>query len=73
MKDCTDCKHAKWEKAETGERHHSGEGICTCPTPPLRLPACMKWSVQPEIEGGYIKYGEKLKRPCVFHEPVYVG
>jgi len=40
MKNCKDCKFAKWERTASGRLHPSGDGECLYKVTPPVLPAC---------------------------------
>lgn len=70
MRNCTDCKYAKWKKNAIGNLHPSGDGYCsyTYKIPPL--PASMEWfgNTPPVILGGAINRRELLKEHCTYYE-----
>jgi len=70
MKNCTDCKHAEWERTKAGRLHPSGDGRCKYPYKVPPLPAAMYWwgSGRPMISGGHINRREELPEHCPYFE-----
>jgi len=68
MKNCTDCKHAYWQRTAAGKLHPSGAGQCTKEYRQPPLPASMYWITLPYVSGGHINRGEDLKTHCTYFE-----
>ena len=70
MKNCTDCKYAKWHRTKTtGRLHPSGSGICEYPWKMPKLPASMYWIGigTPAPCGGSISRRTYLKDHCPYY------
>lgn len=72
MKNCTNCKHAQWDKTAAGRLHPSGEGRCGYQVQLPKLPASMWWprplSGAPKPSGGRINRHKDLPDHCAFFE-----
>ena len=68
MKDCTNCKHAKWETTKIGRLHKSGYGLCEYPWKMPPLPAAMYWmqDMTPKPYGGPINRHKELEDHCAY-------
>lgn len=66
MKNCTDCRHADWQRTANGRLHPSGEGMCRFPVVLPTLPASRHWwgESPPVPAGGYINRHKELKNHC---------
>ena len=67
MKNCTDCKHAKWKRNAAGNLHPSGDGRCGFKFKMPPIPASMKWRtyMMPiEPYGGEINRRAELPDHC---------
>ena len=69
MKNCTDCKHALWDKTETGRLHPKGGGQCKYPYKVPALPQAFYWMSHgtPEPLGGYINRRTGLQDHCTYY------
>ena len=69
MKNCTDCKHALWDKTETGRLHPKGGGQCKYPYKVPALPQAFYWMYRgaPEPLGGYISRHTELQDHCTYY------
>ena len=69
MKNCTDCKHALWDKTETGRLHPKGEGWCKYPYKVPALPQAFYWMYRgsPEPLGGHISRRTELQDHCTYY------
>ena len=69
MKNCTDCKHALWDKTETGRFHPKGGGRCKYPYKVPALPRAFYWMSRdtPEPCGGYIHRHTELQDHCPYY------
>ena len=69
MKNCTDCKHALWDKTETGRLHPKGGGQCKYPYKVPALPQAFYWMSRrtPEPLGGYINRRTELQDHCTYY------
>ncbi len=70
MKDCTNCKHARWDVTKSGRLHQSGGGMCIFQWKMPPLPASMYWIgiSSPTPNGGYITRKAELKDHCVYFD-----
>lgn len=69
MKNCTDCKYAKWDRTASGRLHPSGDGRCSFEYVPPPLPASRFWiGGKPNPSGGYINRRDELREHCVYFE-----
>ena len=70
MKNCTDCKHALWDKTETGRLHPKGGGLCKYPYKVPALPQAFHWMYRgaPEPLGGHISRRKELQDHCAYYE-----
>jgi hypothetical protein len=67
MKDCTDCKHAKWARTAGGKLHPSGDGKCQYQWKAPQLPAAFYFiGREPVPLGGFINRRKPLKEHCVY-------
>jgi len=67
MKNCTNCKHADWNKTASGRLHPSGDGRCAYPYKMPELPASMYWIRKaPAPHGGHINRRDDLKDHCAY-------
>ena len=68
MKNCTDCKYARWDKTSAGKLHPSGDGMCEYPWKMPKLPEVMYWVRRstPKPSGGHINRRKELKNHCVY-------
>ena len=66
MKNCTECKHAKWQRTAAGKQHPSGDGRCGYPYKIPPLPASMYWITVHTPCGGQINRREELKEHCPY-------
>ena len=69
MKNCTDCKHALWDKTETGRLHPKGGGRCKYPYTVPALPQAFYWMYRgaPEPLGGHISRRTELQDHCTYY------
>lgn len=69
MKNCTDCKHAQWDKTETGRLHPKGGGQCKYPYKVPALPQAFYWMYRgaPEPLGGHISRRAELQDHCTYY------
>jgi hypothetical protein len=68
MKNCTDCKHAIWDKTSAGRLHPGGGGICKYPWKMPDLPQAFYWiSRAPHMGGGNISRRKDLQDHCVYY------
>lgn len=69
MKNCTDCKYARWNKTVAGKLHPSGDGHCTYDYKIPLLPASMYWlsNTPPTPNGGYINRCKELLNHCPYY------
>ena len=68
MKDCTDCKRAKWDRTKNNRLHPSGKGVCYFTYKIPVLPESMDWINKPTVCGGQISRRKKLKNHCLYYE-----
>lgn len=72
MKNCTNCKHAQWNKTAAGRLHPSGDGRCGYQVQLPKLPASMWWTdvfgKKAKPFGGYINRRKDLPEHCAFFE-----
>ena len=69
MKNCTYCKHAKWDRTATGRLHPSGDGRCGWKVKLPLLPPSMSWGLgrsDPRPYGGHINRRQELKDHCPY-------
>jgi hypothetical protein len=66
MKNCTDCKHALWERTAAGKLHPSGDGKCQYPWKMPELPAALYWLRRPEPSGGFINRRRDNAEHCAY-------
>ena len=67
MKNCTDCRYAKWERTKAGRLHPSGDGRCMYKYKVPPLPGSMYWRRNPSPYGGYINRKKELKEHCPYY------
>lgn len=69
MKNCTDCKWAKWQRTKAGKLHPSGQGECTKNFIPPVLPAAFFWSSFINAPcGGLINRRQDHDDHCPYYE-----
>lgn len=72
MKNCTHCKHARWQKTEAGRLHPGGHGQCGYEVKLPKLPASMRWGGMlngpPRPAGGFINRRQELPDHCTYFE-----
>jgi hypothetical protein len=73
MKNCTDCKWAKWKRTKSFNLHPSGDGRCTKMIKIPALPAAFFWpgyngSPPPSPSGGYINRRRNHDDHCPYYE-----
>ena len=66
MKNCTDCKHALWQRTTAGKLHPSGYGECRYQWTMSALPAAMYWLSDPKPSGGSINRKRELNEHCIY-------
>jgi hypothetical protein len=67
MKNCTDCKHAHWERTAAGKLHPNGDGKCHYPLEMPALPAAMYWTFcSPLPSGGFINRRRDNESHCTY-------
>lgn len=67
MKNCTDCKHAQWDRTMSGRLHPSGAGRCGYEYKLPPLPAARRWiGGEPMASSGYINRREERKDHCPY-------
>jgi len=66
MKNCTECKHAKWDRCKNGNLHPSGDGKCNYPYKIPTLPQSMYWVIEQRPCGRHINRNKELKDHCVY-------
>lgn len=66
MKNCTNCKHAEWQRTAAGKLHPSGDGKCTFEYKLPPLPACMWWPAiaLPKPSGWLINRRKDMSDHC---------
>ena len=69
MKNCTDCKFARWTRTAAGRLHPSGGGMCDYPYQLPPLPASMRWfvGVVPAPIGGRINRRMDNADHCTYY------
>ena len=69
MKNCTNCRHAEWDRTKKGRLHPNGKGRCKYPYKLPKLPASMFWAWDKVTPlGGEINRREQLKTHCPYYE-----
>ena len=68
MNNCTDCKHAQWDRTMSGRLHPSGAGRCGYEYQVPPLPASWYWTLggAPRPAGGYINRHQELSEHCTY-------
>jgi hypothetical protein len=68
MRNCTNCKHADWQKSKAGKNHPSGYGKCTFPIKIPVLPQAFYWMSETHMTpyGGFINRKRDLKDHCAY-------
>lgn len=68
MKNCTDCKHAQWDRTAAGRLHPSGAGRCGYEYKVPPLPAAWRWILggAPRVIGGHINRRRELDEHCPY-------
>lgn len=65
MKNCTDCKHAHWQKTAAGKLHPSGNGRCQWELKLPALPTAIHWwAGVPRVSYGFINRRKELAVDC---------
>ena len=69
MKNCTHCKHARWNKTAAGRLHPSGDGECGYEVKLPQLPQSMYWfGARPTVLGGHVNRRTELRDHCAHFE-----
>lgn len=67
MKNCTNCKYARWERTNSGRLHPSGDGRCSYTYKIPELPQAYYFPFgEMHLSGGYINRRQELKDHCVY-------
>lgn len=66
MKNCTQCKHADWQRTAAGKLHPSGDGWCRYPYKVPPLPQAIRWLSEPVTSYGQINRRKELPGHCAY-------
>lgn len=78
MTDCTTCRHANWERTQSGKLHPSGDGRCNrlnAHPLDLRIPPAFWWQTPqddhpPRPTGGHINRHRPTRGKCAFKDGI---
>ena len=69
MKECLNCKYAKWHRSKNGRLHPSGEGECTYRYKPQPLPNAFFWLFNTAHPlGGQINRKKQYEKDCPYFQ-----